>query len=62
MRVVDPVIELRKFVERYDLQREAAQALGISQQFLSGMLLGRQNISDRVLEQLGLKRGVLKAK
>ncbi len=64
MRVVavDPLVELKKFVEHYDLQREAATALGISQQFLSRMLRGREDISERVLEQLGLKRAVVKTK
>lgn len=47
---------LRKFVEQFDTQQEAAEKLSVSPQFLSEMLRGTRPISDIVLPHLGLRR------
>lgn len=58
MEVVNPVAELKKFVNQHDRHLDAAKALGISQQYLSAMLHKRMNVSVHVLKQLGLMRAV----
>lgn len=47
---------LRQFVQSHPTQKDAAATLGISQQFLSDMLLGRRHISDRIAKQLGYSK------
>lgn len=49
---------LRRFVARHRDQRAAAEALHISQAYLSDMLHARRNITDGVLEKLGYVRDV----
>lgn len=50
---------LQKFVARYPNQREAAEALGISQPYLSDLMNSRRDLSDQMLLKLGLKRVVV---
>jgi len=52
----DPRKALKHYVAQFARQKDAARSLGISQQFLSQMLLRRADISDRILRKLGIKR------
>jgi plasmid maintenance system antidote protein VapI len=57
---VDPKETLATWVRQYRTQREAAAVLGVHESFLSDMLSGRRDVSVPVLEQLGLRRTVVK--
>lgn len=50
--------QLLKFIGTFETQREAAEALGISQQFLSDITKARRyrNVPDRVLKGMGFRR------
>lgn len=48
------------FVRSFPQQKDAAEALGIGQAYLSDMLRGRRYISDDVLRQLGLRKTVVR--
>ncbi len=61
VKPVDPIEALRAFVATHQTQRQAAAALGISQAYLSDILNERRDVSETVLEKLGLKRIVVKA-
>ncbi len=61
-QVVDAHEELRRFVGKYATQREAAEVIGISQPHLSDMVNGRREVTPKVLDHLGLRRAVVKAK
>lgn len=58
--VVDPIAAIQAFRARFRLQKEAAAALGISEQYMGDLLLGRKSFSDRILEQLQLERQIVK--
>ncbi len=58
---IDAVIHLKKFVARYPTQRAAAEALGVSRQFLVMMLGRKEPVSPRVLRQLGLRTTIVVA-
>jgi hypothetical protein len=58
---MDVIRELEKQVRKAGSQKEAAEALGISAQYLNDLLQGRRGASDNVLEKLGLKRIVVRA-
>ena len=58
---MDVIQELQKRVERAGSQKQAAEELGISPQYLNDLLQERRGASDNVLEKLGLKRIVVKA-
>ena len=60
-RPIDPLETLKQFVATYRTQHAAAEALGISEQYVSDLLLGRRIFSDRILEKLSLARVVVKA-
>lgn len=60
MKIVDALDELRRYVDRFDRQGDAAKALGVSLPYLSDMLHGNRNISERVLSKLKLRRVVVK--
>ena len=62
VKQVDPISALQQFVQGYQDQNHAAQALEISAAYLSDMLNGRRDISDRMLQKLGLRRTVVEAK
>jgi transcriptional regulator with XRE-family HTH domain len=58
---MDVIRELEKQVRKAGSQKEAADALGISAQYLNDLLRGRREASGNVLEKLGLKRIVVRA-
>jgi DNA-binding transcriptional regulator YdaS (Cro superfamily) len=56
---IDPKAWLRALVGRHGTQKAAAKALGVSPAYLSDMLMGRRDISERILAKLGLRRAVV---
>lgn len=50
---------LRLLVKKYNSQSEAAQEIGITQQYLSDILNGNRQISDTVAQKLGYHRVVM---
>ena len=57
--MIDPITELKKRLEKSRLsQRELAQVLAISPQFLSDILRGNRQPGDAVLNYLGLERRI----
>lgn len=60
MRETDPIAVLQAFCRDYPTQAEAAAALGVSAQYLSGLLNGRSAWSDAMLAKLGLRWAVVK--
>lgn len=52
---VSPHTTLRAFVAGHDSQRAAAEALGISQAYLSDLLHKRRDCSPAIVEKLGLE-------
>jgi len=56
------VIELlRKRVEGSS-QKELAEDIGVSQQYINDLIHGRRTPSDKILKYLGLKREIVKVK
>jgi transcriptional regulator with XRE-family HTH domain len=53
---------LERHVRRAGSQKRAAEELGISAQYLNDLLQGRREPSDNVLEKLGLKWKIARAK
>lgn len=49
---------LHKFANVYDFQKDAARSLHISDAYLSDMLAGKRDVSDKVLKSLGYERVV----
>lgn len=60
MKIVNPTDELLKVIKKHGSQTAAAKALGISDAYLSDMANGRRDLSDAMLEKLGMKRVVIK--
>jgi plasmid maintenance system antidote protein VapI len=58
----DPNTALNEFVKKHGTQQKAADALDITQGYLSDLLRGRRDITDSVLEKLGYQRIVVKAR
>ncbi len=56
MRAVNPLGRLQALVKQYPTQWAAAEALGIKPSYLSDLLHGRRDISDKMLDRLGLQR------
>ena len=56
---VEPRERLREVVQRYATQQDAAKELGIAPSYLSDMLLGKRNISGRILSWIGLRSVVV---
>ena len=56
---VNPNTALQKFRSQHETLGDAADALGVSKQYLSDMLQGRRDLSPRILAKLGLKRAVI---
>lgn len=56
---INPTRVLERFVAAYKSQREAANALGIGESYLSDLLAGRRNCSGPILGKLRLKRVVV---
>jgi len=50
---------LREFVARHGSQIAAARALGISQPYMSDIMNGRRNLSERIMKALGLERVIV---
>lgn len=50
---------LRGAVQEAGTQKDAAHGFGISEQYLSDILLGRREISNRVANKFGLERAVV---
>jgi DNA-binding transcriptional regulator YdaS (Cro superfamily) len=64
MSVVEPVEEVRAHIAAfYDGNQSAfAKATGFSTTYVSDVLSGRRDASERLLAVLGLKRAVVKAR
>ena len=56
---IDPKAWLRALVGQHGTQKAAAKALGVSPAYLGDMLMGRRDISERILAKLGLRRAVV---
>ena len=56
---IDAVVRLRALADKLGSQREAAQALEVSEPYLSDILRGRRRVSDAMLAKLGLRRTVI---
>lgn len=52
---------LERFVERAGSQRIAAQAFGVSPQYLSAVLAEQKEIGPSLLKKLGVRRAVTRA-
>ena len=61
LKAVEPLAHLQAFVAKYETQHDAAAALAISDAYLSDLLNGRREFSERILVSLGLTRVVVKA-
>jgi len=59
---MDAIKELQKHVKKAGSQKEAAANLGISTQYLNDLLRGRREASETILEKLGLRRVIVRAK
>lgn len=59
---VNPLTRLHEFVGRFETQKDAAAALGITPAYLSDLVNMRRELSARILSQLGLKRAVIQEK
>lgn len=49
---------IRGYVTKFATQKEAAKNIGVSEQFLSDVLKGRREISERLASKLGFRRTV----
>jgi DNA-binding transcriptional regulator YdaS (Cro superfamily) len=61
LKEIDPRTRLQAVVGRYPTQQDAAAELGISPSYLSDMLAGKRNISDRILAWIGLRATVVQS-
>jgi hypothetical protein len=59
MIIADPVKALRCLVKTLGTQRAAAAGLGISVNYMSDLINGRRDCSDRILAKLKLKRVIV---
>jgi plasmid maintenance system antidote protein VapI len=59
MVIADPVKVLRRLVKTLGTQRAAAAGLGISVNYMSDLINGRRDCSDRILAKLQLKRVIV---
>ena len=62
IKELNPVERLQAFVARFPTQKAAAEALGISNVYVSDLLNGRRDINDKMLAKLGLRRTVIEAR
>jgi hypothetical protein len=53
---IDPVLILRGMIDKAGSQLSVAAELGVSQSYLSDVLLGRKEPGESILEPLGLRR------
>jgi plasmid maintenance system antidote protein VapI len=61
MKETNPLDVLRRFVTTHPHQRAAAEALGISQAYLSDLLNERRDLNPKMLAKLGLRQVIIKA-
>jgi plasmid maintenance system antidote protein VapI len=61
MKPVEPIDALQRFIEQHGSRKEAADALGVSLPYISDLINGRRDFSQRMLESLGLKQIVVKS-
>lgn len=59
LKEIDPRARLREVVSTYPTQQAAAADWGISAPYLSDMLAGKRDITDRILTILGLRATVV---
>jgi plasmid maintenance system antidote protein VapI len=59
-KALNPTWELRRFCDTFRTRADAAKALGISAPYLSDLCNGRRDVTDELLEKLGLRRIVVK--
>lgn len=55
-KTVTPIEELKHLVKEAGGQRAAASLLGVSQPFVSDLLLGRRKFSDEMLSKMGIDK------
>ncbi len=60
--IVDPLEILKAFVGNYRRQVDAAEALGITQPWLSKILRGREDVPPKIFAPLGIARAMVKVK
>lgn len=60
IKEIDPVEALRQLVAEAGSQQAAGKRLGISGPYVHDLLTGSRGFSARMLEELGLKRVVVK--
>lgn len=60
MEEIDPIEYLRRVVQVHGSQRRAAEAMEISEPYLSDLLHGRRECSKVILQRLGLRRIVVR--
>jgi len=61
-RHTDPRVVLEAFIKRAGSQRKAADALGIDHGYISRVRRGRKPFSNKLLEELGLRRAIVVAR
>lgn len=62
MAHIDPIKRLKDWVAAYPTMTAAAQAMGISPQYLSDVLKRRRTCSPRVLKKIGLQRVIVETR
>ncbi len=58
----DDVVQLLKKKQGERTQKEMAEDIGVSPQYIHDVLTGARTPSDKILDYLGLKREIVKAK
>ena len=61
MKTQDPTTKLKALIKEHGSQAAVARLLGVSDPYLSDLVLGRRPFSERMLTKLGLKRVVVAA-
>lgn len=60
IQTVDPWVMLRDYVsQEFSTQRKAAEAFGVSENYMCVVLSGRKPLTASMLERLGLERLVV---
>lgn len=59
MDAVGALNVLRRFVAEHGTQHAAAQALNVTDAYLSDILNGRRGLSDTMLDKLGLAKEIV---
>ena len=61
VKTFNPTQALRAWVARFPSQKQAAEALQVSQPYLSDLVNARRDVPDRMLERIGLRKVYVKA-